>query len=201
MPAAGGDVMKLDLRPLLAEEIRVLSVDFMLDPPAVDEENLMSNLYGVGFPAPLHVCGEITNTAGYMRMTLKASVPYIATCARCLSPVSDTFSFRVEKTVASAKQVENTPEEDKDDYAVIFDGFLDVDEQLLEMLELEFPSKLLCREDCAGLCPICGKDQNNGPCGCERKEIDPRLAPLAELLKRYQDEESGEKNEGSEESK
>ena len=193
MPAAEGDVMKLDLRPLLAEEIRVLSVDFLLDPPEGDEENPMSNLYGVGFPAPLHVCGEITNTAGYMRMVLEAAVPYTASCARCLQPVSDTFSFRFEKTVAPAKQVENTPEEDKDDYAVIYDGFLDVDEQLLEMLELAFPSKLLCREDCAGLCPICGKDLNEGPCGCERKEIDPRLAPLAELLKQFQEEGEEEK--------
>lgn len=180
--------MKLDLRPLLAEDIRILSVDFTLDPPAEDHENPMSNLYGVGFPAPLHVRGEITNTAGYMRMALEASVPFTATCARCLQPVSDTFSFRFEKTVAPAKQVESTPEADKDDYAVIYDGFLDVDEQLLEMLELDFPSKLLCREDCAGLCPMCGKDLNDGPCGCERKETDPRLAPLAKLLERYKSE-------------
>ena len=202
MPAAEGDVMKLDLRPLLAEEIRVLSVDFSLDPPVEDNENPMSNLYGVGFPAPLHVCGEITNTAGYMRMALEASVPYTATCARCLQPVSDTFSFRFEKTVAPAKQVENTPEEDKDDYAVIYDGFLDVDEQLLEMLELEFPSKLLCREDCAGLCPTCGKDLNDGPCGCDaKKEDDPRLAPLRDLLKRYQSDDAAGDDKGSEKSK
>ena len=78
-------------------------------------------------------------------------------------------------------------EEDADDYVIVEDGFLDVDEQLLEMLTLEFPAKILCRDDCAGLCPQCGKNKNEGPCSCNDKETDPRLAPLAALLERYRD--------------
>ncbi len=180
--------MKLDLRPLLAEEIRRLSIDFEIEITAEDTADI-GNLYGVTFPAPLHVVGEITNTAGYMRMALSASIPYATACARCLRPVSGSFSFRFEKTVAPAKLVEDIREEDRDDYVIVYNGFLDVDEELYEMLILEFPAKLLCREDCAGLCPRCGKDLNDGPCSCEEKEVDPRLAPLAELLKKFKDEE------------
>ena len=179
--------MKLDLRPLLAEDIRLLSVDFLLDPPK-GEEDPTSALYGVHFPHPLHVCGEITNTAGYMRMALSASIPYTAACARCLDPIDGTFSFRLEKTVAPANLMTDVREEDADDYVVVVNGFLDVDEQLLEMMEMEFPSKLLCREDCAGLCPRCGQNRNHGRCACPEKEPDPRLAPLANLLERYQDD-------------
>ncbi len=181
--------MKLDLRPLLAEDIRVFDVDFSLTPPEERLDGPRGYLFGVSFPAPLHVVGSITNTAGYMRMELTATIPYMLPCARCLRDVSGTFSFRFEKTVAPAKLIENIREEDADDYAVIRDGFLDVDEQLLEMLEMNFPSKILCHEDCAGLCPRCGRDLNEGACGCPTKEADPRLAPLAALLERYRDEE------------
>ena len=41
---------------------------------------------------------------------------------------------------------------------------------------------VLCREDCKGLCPHCGKDLNEGPCGCEPRQIDPRLEALKKLL-------------------
>ena len=45
------------------------------------------------------------------------------------------------------------------------------------------PTKVLCKDDCRGLCPDCGKDLNLGDCGCQKKEVDPRLAALADLLK------------------
>lgn len=182
--------MKLDLRRLLAEDVRSLPVDFSLEPPSDWREDPMSPLYGAELPAPLAVKGEITNTAGYMCMTLDATIPYIIPCARCLQPVSGTFSFRLKKTVAPEGLLKNVSEEDADDYVVVTDGFLDVDEQLLEILALDFPAKIVCREDCAGLCPRCGKDLNEGPCTCTHKEIDPRLAPLAALLERYREDGS-----------
>ena len=42
--------------------------------------------------------------------------------------------------------------------------------------------RVLCSEDCKGLCPKCGRDLNEGECGCDLKEPDPRLAVLAQLL-------------------
>jgi uncharacterized protein len=69
-----------------------------------------------------------------------------------------------------------------DDYAIIEDGFLDMDEQLREQMEIEFPIRFLCREDCRGLCSKCGKNLNEGDCNCNHKEIDPRLLPLQKLL-------------------
>ena len=46
---------------------------------------------------------------------------------------------------------------------------------------LDMDRKFLCRPDCKGLCPVCGKDLNDGPCGC-KNEIDPRMAALGQLL-------------------
>lgn len=172
--------MKLDLRPLLAGD-RLLSFDYelMLD---INPEDTASFLYGVSFPSPMKVKGEITNTAGYMRMTLSMSVDYITECARCLSEVNGTFSLDLEKTVAPRNLLSGLDEDKLDDYAIIEDGFLDMDEQLRAQLEMEFPVRFLCRDDCKGLCQRCGKNLNEGNCGCVEKEIDPRMAPLQKLL-------------------
>ena len=75
-----------------------------------------------------------------------------------------------------------------EEYVVINGSELDVDEPLLEELILGFPNKLLCEEDCPGLCPKCGKPRREGDCGCPTKEIDPRLAILATLFDKDKEE-------------
>ena len=179
--------MKLDLRPLLAGD-RLLTFDYEL-PLDVDPEDTSSFLYGVDFPSPMKVVGEITNTAGYMRMTLSMSVNYQTVCARCLKPVSGCFSLDLEKIVAPRELLSDPDDSKYDDYAIIEDGFLDMDEPLREQIEMEFPVRFLCREDCLGLCSKCGHDLNEGECGCQRKEIDPRMAPLGALLEKLKKEE------------
>ena len=172
--------MKLDLRPLLLGE-RLLSFDYELTVDT-DSEDTASFLYGVSFPSPMKVRGDITNTADYMRMTLTASLDYKARCARCLSEVNGSFTFDLEKTVAPREVLSDLDEDRLDDYAIIDDGFLDIDSRIIEQLEVEFPYRFLCRDDCKGLCSKCGKNLNEGECDCDHKEIDPRMAPLQKLL-------------------
>ena len=77
--------------------------------------------------------------------------------------------------------------EDNDSYVVVKNGLLDIDRELVEDLLLEFPMKLLCKNDCKGICSKCGKNLNNNSCECHtKKEIDPRLAILKTL---FEDEE------------
>ena len=180
--------MKLDLRPLLAGD-RLLEIDYEL-PIVVDSEDIGSFLFGVGFPSPMKVRGDITNTAGYMRMTLDATLLYQAECARCLTPVSGEFTFSLEKTVATRELLDGIEEDKLDDYAIIEDGFLDIDQQILDQLEMEFPSRFLCSDDCKGLCQRCGKNLNEGSCDCGKGEIDPRLAPLQKILEEMKKNEN-----------
>lgn len=184
--------MKLDLRALLAGECRTLPFRFYLDPPDVSDPR--STLWGVRFPSPMEVSGSIINTAGYMRMSLNLSLDYMAFCARCLGDVSGTFHFDLEKTVAPASQLQELDEDKKEEFAIVEDGFLDMDEQLLELLEMEFPSRFLCREDCKGLCERCGCNLNEGACTCGKDEIDPRLLPLKELLAELKKAEEDQNN-------
>ena len=179
--------MKLDIRPLLAGE-RLLSFDYELTLDTY-ENDPKSFLFGVGFPSPMKVMGQITNTAGYMRMQLTASVNYQAECARCLRPVTGSFSIDLEKTVATKDMLGDIDEDKLDDFALVEDGFLDMDEPVLCQLEMEFPVRFLCDEDCLGLCQHCGKNLNDGPCNCKKNEIDPRLEPLRALYERLKNEE------------
>ncbi len=186
--SAGRKSVKLDLRALLAGECRTLPFHFALDLP--DESNDPGSiLYGVRFPSPPEASGEVVNSAGYMRLRLDLSLDFVAPCARCLADVAGTYRFSLEKTVATPKMLEGLDEDKIDEYAIVEDGFLDLDEPARSLLLSEFPSRVLCREDCRGLCPTCGKDLNEGPCSCKTDETDPRLSPLSAVLERLREKE------------
>lgn len=173
--------MVLDISPLLRGEVNKIDFDYMLTPETLD---------GVVFDSDARVVGKITDNAGYMRLTLKAELGYHAECARCLAPVKGVFSLDFERTVAAENTLtEQQLEELEDEYVVPEGGLLDVDEALREELLLAFPQKLLCEEDCPGLCPKCGKPRRDGDCGCVLREIDPRLAVLKNWVDKSGEEE------------
>ena len=162
--------MTLDMGPMLRGETDRIKIDYMLKPESIK---------GAEFTDDAHVTGEITDDGGYMQMKLEATLPFRTVCARCLSPVEDEFRMEFVRTVADEGTLTDEQLEDNvDEYVVIQHGKLDVDEELREDLILEFPMRILCSEDCPGLCPKCGKPLKDGDCGCPTVEIDPRLAVL-----------------------
>lgn len=172
--------MVVDVSPLLRGEVKKMEIDYMLSPEQMD---------GISFDADARVSGVLTDNAGYMRLSLKASLGYHGECARCLAPVDGVFSLDFQRTVATEDMLtEASLEEDSDEYVILSDHLLDVDEALKEELFLAFPTRLLCSEDCPGLCPKCGKPKRDGDCGCSQKEIDPRLAVLQHFFDKDEDE-------------
>ncbi|HHT53477.1 MAG TPA: DUF177 domain-containing protein [Clostridiales bacterium] len=177
--------MIIDMGPLLRGEVDSISIDFWLTPEPTD---------GVEFTSDAHVIGLITNNAGYMRLSLKVELPYRTECARCLVEVSGLHRFDFERTLIEQKADEGcdkSPDDGEDfdelEYAIIKNGRLDVDREVLESIILEFPLRFLCSEDCEGLCQVCGTPKRQG-CGCSNKYIDPRLAVLARLLEEDEDQ-------------
>ena len=167
--------MTLDMKPMLRGEVDRIDLDYDLTP---------MEIYGVKFEGDLHAVGAVTDSAGYMRLALTISVSYTAECARCLDKVKGEFEELFERTVVTKGAIdEDKLEESVDEYAVLDEnGQLDVDDEILETMALLFPKKILCDEDCQGLCPKCGRPKREGDCGCSTKEIDPRLAVLKKLL-------------------
>ena len=170
--------MVLDLSTLLSG--KTSKIDFEYEITQADDENAILPPDDVSFTAPIRVKGQVTDNAGYMFLTATAEIDYQSRCARCLEDIFGTFILQFNRTVAASGTLQN---ENSDEYVIVKSGLLDIDRELVEDLMLEFPSKLLCKEECAGLCLKCGKNLNFGECDCpKKKEIDPRLAILQKLL-------------------
>ena len=101
-------------------------------------------------------------------------------CARCLKPVSLEISGDLMYLYYSRGA--GAEDEFDDDFMPVeidfFGRVLDVMPQIHESIYTLLPTKILCREDCAGLCPICGADLNEGKCSCKEENLDPRLEAL-----------------------
>ena len=172
--------MVLDVAPLLRGEVKKIDIDYMLSPEQIDS---------VSFD-DAHVVGVLTDNSGYMRLKLQATLSYHGKCARCLAPVDGVFSLDFERTVTTEGMIDEERLEELEDEYVVIDGHeLSVDDTLCEELILSFPFRLLCSEDCEGLCPKCGKPRSEGDCGCPTREINPQFAALAGLFDNDEEED------------
>jgi len=106
-------------------------------------------------------------------------------CDRCLRPVETPVNadFSLEYISGSEYESSEVAELTEAEMSVsVFDGeALDVDEIVKEQVLLAVPTRMLCREDCKGICPECGTDRNTGDCSCATSDIDPRWAALKNL--------------------
>ena len=115
----------------------------------------------------------------------KANLTFAFTCDRCLRDVDYTFDLSFEIEVVSP---EYTGEDAEDVESDFMDGYhLNVDELVNDELLLNWPSKILCKEDCKGICKVCGKNLNDGDCGCDSFVPDPRMAAIKDIFNSYKE--------------
>ena len=110
----------------------------------------------------------------------EASLEFVLPCDRCLKPVEQTVELGFEREVLAPELI--TDEETKEDQHFVNEYELDLNALLIEELQLTWPSKILCKEDCKGICKKCGKNLNNGSCGCDDFVPDVRLANLMDIF-------------------
>ena len=136
--------------------------------------------YGAGCPVtePVLASGTVRNTAGVLMMKGKITTCIHGICDRCATE----FDRDVDIPIDAVLVTELANEENEDEWVFTLEGdSADLDDIVRTIFVLNMDSKLLCSDDCQGLCCKCGKNLNEGPCGCG-KEIDPRLAALRQLL-------------------
>jgi uncharacterized metal-binding protein YceD (DUF177 family) len=106
-------------------------------------------------------------------------------CVRCLTPIVEDVSSEIRLTVfnRAPAPVEGEIELSEDDLEVLYcpDEVLDTSRILQEQLQLNVPMRAICREECLGLCPVCGKNRNETKCDCEASPADPRWKVLQGL--------------------
>lgn len=105
-------------------------------------------------------------------------------CSRCLEAASLSISTSF-KYVLSPAQAEHEEEQElsAEDMDIVYyqDDLIDLDPLIIEQILLQIPMKVLCSEDCRGLCPHCGINLNQHSCQCHDERIDIRLASLKKL--------------------
>lgn len=108
-------------------------------------------------------------------------------CSRCLSPYPCSLSLDIEEEYVPTVDVFSgaplSPLEEPGSFTIDERHTLDLTEAIRQYLALTIPMKPLCREECAGLCPNCGGNLNQEPCGCPQPQVDPRWSELMKLLK------------------
>lgn len=152
--------MELDLKEIFAGGRLEIGFDYTMD---LSRYETSAGEYP--FRLPVSVKGGVTNRAGVVSIGAEASFSYYTRCDRCLKEICLQVSVPIRNML-----VRSVSGEPADDMIVCPDETLDVDELAVTNIILSLPMKHLCRNDCRGLCPVCGKDLNEGDCGCAREE-------------------------------
>lgn len=125
-------------------------------------------------PASFTFTGE---GKGRVEVAGKARLVFQALCDRCLTEVPVEMELLFSRAAVLAE-----PEDGESDEFWLEDGKLDVEALIHNEILMNWPAKILCREDCKGICPVCGRNRNEGDCGCDTFVPDPRMAVIQDIF-------------------
>lgn len=135
-------------------------------------------------PVRVTVRGRLSPPEPEQWLELDLSFRVVQSCDRCTRPVATEVHSTARSLVVRTRPVAGGGEVElaADDLGLVeaSGGELDTASLVVEQVQLELPTRPLCREDCRGLCPICGGDRNERDCECEQAASDPRWSALAE---------------------
>ncbi|MGN0402674.1 MAG: YceD family protein [Acetatifactor sp.] len=124
---------------------------------------------------------NITNIeAGKAEIKGNVRVVFRTACDRCLAEVPTFLELEFERVVTSP---EFASEDEVVDDLSFMEGYqLNVETFVYNEIIGSWPAKILCKEDCKGLCPVCGQNRNERECGCDTFVPDPRMAAIQDIF-------------------
>ncbi|HHV95736.1 MAG TPA: DUF177 domain-containing protein [Clostridiaceae bacterium] len=165
--------MNINIEDLLKNEGSSLEIDYK-----GSVEGLESTVDSYTFKGPISFKGSLQNNKGKLHLTGLVSLEYSSPCFRCLEDVHGSAEIPVKEDILHVDKVT-----DKDDVFTYEGDYLNLDKILLDYIILNLPMKQLCKEDCKGLCPVCGTNLNEATCNCEEeKEINPKFDILRKFF-------------------
>ena len=173
--------MQINLDKLIRREIDKIDLNFS---QKIDTINYCDNSYKL--TSPINVNGKVSNTNKGLYLDIDVDFTILDNCARCLDEVEVPIEYSIEGFLVKEGFDEDEFEEDD---AFIYDGkelnLIDIIEQTLDF---NIPARILCNDDCQGLCHECGANLNKQECSCsenanDEEIIDPRFAKLKDLFK------------------
>ncbi|ADZ20794.1 uncharacterized protein BJV85_002254 [Clostridium acetobutylicum] len=164
----------LDVSDLITKKVDKKDVDIQLGMTYFDYDSEEYKIL-----EPLTLKGKLLMDNSII--TLYAEVKGIVelTCSRCLQKFPYDIDLEIDE-----KFTDNP--ENKDDEVIFINNYeVDINEIVENNIILSLPIKKLCREDCKGLCPMCGTNLNISTCNCHEDNIDPRFAKLKDLFSNH----------------
>jgi uncharacterized protein len=147
----------------------------------------LSNTEDYRVAAPVRLQFTVYKDKQHFRLVGTTATTLELVCSRCLEPfewpVSAAFDLRYQPHADNTGEAEREIEEDDMTTSFYENDEIDLGQLMQEQFYLSLPMKPLCREDCAGLCPVCGINRNRGTCTCNTGWEDPRLTALRALKK------------------
>lgn len=162
--------MVINLENVFNSGVRSIPVDFDFDFSDCEFDGVYP------FTTPVRLRGAVVNETDIVYIRAEASLRFDGVCDRCACEFSRDMTVPIHHILVSELN-----DEDNDEFILAEGMQLDVEQLVLEDILLSLPMRILCKEECKGMCSGCGKNLNEGPCDC-KKEIDPRLAALAAML-------------------
>ena len=129
------------------------------------------------FVSSVQIHGSVQNTAQTVYITAEAHFDFAIPCDRCAEDIQTHYHYSFSHPL-----IMEMNEEDQDTYILAEDGKLDLDELSEQIFYWLYLQNIYSKEDCKGLCPVCGMNLNNSSCQCNKRQIDPRLEVLKQLI-------------------
>ena len=129
----------------------------------------------------------ITNTGKkVLKIEAKGRLTIAIPCDKCLREVPTEFGIDHEEELDMKASKEDRIK-DLDEINYVTGCSLDVEQLVHNEILIHWPLRVLCREDCRGLCPVCGKDLNEGSCNCDQSSPDPRMAAIRDIFSKFKE--------------
>ncbi len=166
----------MDLSIILTGKRETLAVDVNFD---IEQAN--SNNHNLKFSSPIVLNGIIKKVDDQLVLNAKLSTNVLGECSRCLGDIDVLVDEDIIVYLVSGNEIFS---EEHDTYVISKNHVDLMDLSFIEILD-QIPYKLLCKEDCLGMCPVCGSNFNKGQCKCSMSDdnIDARFDKLKEMIK------------------
>ena len=165
--------MELNLLPIINCEGKRMPIDVSLE-----IENFSQDRFHV--LRPIVVKGDIINIGGCLELTACGTTEIEFICDRCAEPFKSDFTFTIDERMR--KEDATAEENDNPDIMIFAGNSINLSEIVYDSLVLSLPTKILCSDNCKGICPVCGKNLNREQCDCVGGSTDPRFDILDKLL-------------------
>ena len=133
-------------------------------------------------PIELHIRNQENAT---VLITGTVDMEVMIPCSRCLEDVPTPIHFDIDKKLRIEEDCLVDDEMEEPDYLIGFE--LDVEKLVYAEILVNWPMKVLCKDDCEGICKVCGMNLNKGACSCQKTELDPRMAAIQDIFNKFKE--------------